>query len=102
MLNWFRNKKDKSVLNFIKEVLFPPIVRRVEDGTEFFVDLSIDANLMAVLHDLQDGINDEYTHKTLQFCIDQLTKVRLRYKIHSSIKSDQTTTVYMVSIKEDI
>ncbi len=101
--NLFTSKsKDKSVLDFISEVLFPPIIRLVEDGTEFFIDRSIDANLMAVLNDLQDGYNDKHTLETLGFCIDQLTKVRVKYKIHSDIKSNQTTSMYMVSTNTDV
>ena len=98
-MRWFWQKKTDEAA-YIKAVLFPPIIRGFEDGTEFFVDRSVDANIQAVLIDLQDGRLDEMTFNTLQFAIDQLHKVRNHYNIHSEIKSDQTTTMYMVSANE--
>jgi hypothetical protein len=98
-MKWFW-KKDNDAVDFIKAVLFPPIIRKVEDGTEFFVDRAVDSNLQAVYNDLQDGHCDEMTFNTLQFAINQLHRVREQYKIHYPIKSDQTTSMYMVSANE--
>jgi len=99
-MRWFWQKKPDDVLNYVKAVLFPPIVRKVVDGTEFFVDRAVDSNIEAVYHDLQEGRCDEMTFNTLRFVIDQLGKVRNRYNIHYPINSDQTTTMYMVSANE--
>ena len=100
-MRWFWQKKNDDCLAYIRAVLFPPIIRKVEDGTEFFVDRAVDSNLQAVYHDLQEGHCDEMTFNTLQFVIDQLQKVRNRYDIHYPIKSDQTTSLYMVSAKDE-
>jgi hypothetical protein len=99
-MRWFWQDKNPDVVDFIKKTLFPPIIRRVEDGTEFFIDRAVDTNLEVVYHDLQEGHCDEMTLNTLRFAIDQLQKVRNRYNIHYPIKSDQTTSFYMVSANE--
>jgi hypothetical protein len=98
-MRWFW-QKNKDPVDFIRAVLFPPIIRKVEDGTEFFVDRAVDSNLQAVYNDLQDGHCDEMMFNTLDFVINQLRKVREQYGIHYPIKSDQTTTTYMVSVNE--
>ena len=97
---WLFGKKRENAKEYIRAVLFPPIVRRITDGTEFFVDRSVDANIEAVLQDLQEGHNDEMTMNTLYFVLGQLQKVRSHYNIHYDIKSDQTTSLYMVSGNE--
>lgn len=95
MFGWF--KKKDNVLEFVKETLFPPIQRKVEDGTEFFVDYSIDANLQAILNDIEDGHVDKITVDNLNYVIDKLHLIRCKYNIHPEIKSKSQTTHYMVS-----
>lgn len=97
---WFWKKKFNNA-RYIRATLFPPIIRRVTDGTEFFVDRSVDANIEAVLNDLQEGHNDEMTINTLYFVLGQLRKVRTQYRIpHDIIQPSQTTSLYMVSGNE--
>ena len=90
--------KDTSVLSFITETLFPPLVRNVVDGAEFFVDYSIDSNLEAVIRDMQDGTVDEGTVDNLNYVIDRLHLVRKRYNLYPEMKTKSVTPVYyMVS-----
>lgn len=102
-MRWFwQKRKDSDVIDYIKAVLFPPVKRYIEEGTEFFVDGSVDANIEAVKNDLDQGIYDEMTVNTLNFILGQLRKVRAQYNIPHEIKPDVTTTTYryMVSANE--
>lgn len=73
------NEADKKLSEVIR-LLFPPL--RVEEETngtdtiKYMIDSSVDNNLYAVLTDLQEGVNDENCHTTLNRCIEALNKVR--------------------------
>lgn len=102
MFNWINtNKNKKSELDFITDILFPPIQRKFQDGTEFFVDYSIDANLQAILNDIEDGHVDKITVDNLNYVIDQLHLIRCKYNIHPEIKAKGQTVPYMVSANRE-
>jgi hypothetical protein len=92
-----KEQQQETVLSVVKKLIFPPLRKEVADGCEFFLDGSLDTNLTQILNDLQDGINDQPLRVALQNCVDRVTELRKRLHIHSVIKSDHTTTTYMVS-----
>jgi hypothetical protein len=95
--SWFKKEDDNTTLSFFKNILFPPLERKVQDGAEFFVDYSIDSNLEAIICDIQDGSADGITIQNLNYVIDRLHLIRKRYRIYPEIKSKSATTYYMVS-----
>ena len=110
-LNKRLDLSDRSVLDFISKTLFPPPERKMVDGTEFFADSSVDANLEAVLCDVQDAIMiaqalsydpvlqkiDARTLDNLRFAIENLQNVRKQYQIFPEIKSNNKKTYFMVT-----
>ena len=98
---WFKKESDSSVLSFISGILFPPLERKVQDGAEFFVDYSIDANLEAVALDIQDGTVDGNTVDNLHYVIERLHLIRKRFNIYPEIKTRAATVPYMVSCNKD-
>lgn len=75
------NTPAEEKLEQIKALLFPPLKLEQEmqkDGSlmKFHIDYSADSNLDAVLMDLQEGYNDEASHKTLNDVILRLNRVR--------------------------
>jgi hypothetical protein len=75
------NTPAEEKLDQIKSILFPPLKLDEEfdkDGSsiKYHIDYSADSNLDAVLMDLQEGFNDEASHKTLNDVIIRLNRVR--------------------------
>jgi len=87
MFNWLWKVKklpetpsDVKVQRII-DLLFPPMELHSQpdehgDEIKFHIDSSIDANLDAVLSDLEDGNNDKACWETLNDSIKRLAKVR--------------------------
>jgi hypothetical protein len=63
-------------LEKIKEILFPEITKKTIQGIEFNVDSSIDYSLMAVLMELEHGVNDETSRNFIKEAISRLEEVR--------------------------
>ena len=83
----------EQMLEDIKNKLFPSLELHEEmqaDGTivKFHVDYSLDSNLDAVLMDLEDGHNDEATHKTVRNVISKLIEIRKILEVYPSINED--------------
>jgi len=104
MFDYFKKRKlikqrefDKGVMGSVKELFFPPIEEKVADGTNFFVDYSLDSNLEMVYQDIQDNKTDEMTLNTLNACINKLHEFRKRYGIYPVIKTKSEAGFYMVS-----
>jgi ATP phosphoribosyltransferase len=57
-------------------ILYPPMQLEEENGVKFHIDYSVDANLDAVISDLEDGHNDKVAQDTLKDVSNRLFKVR--------------------------
>ena len=78
----------EEILEQIKKILFPPFETKFIEGVKVLTDYSIDSNLDAVLMDLQDGKNDEISHKTIISVIKRLQSVRKMLNIEHEFESD--------------
>ena len=79
---------DVKIEQLIK-LMFPPMeLHKDKEGTKFHVDYSVDANLEAVLHDLEDGYNDETARKTIRNIADRLYEVRQLLNAYQEIDSE--------------
>ena len=71
-----KKSRDKIILNEVVNMLFPPLEIHQGDGKEYYVDYSIDANLIAVKQDIDDGAINEATKNSIKFCLDKLYEIR--------------------------
>lgn len=76
-------------LQQIRQLLFPTLeLRRDQEGTQYHVDHSVDANIEAVLFDLEEGYNDEATRNTLNWVAENLTAVRKLLEAYPEINPE--------------
>jgi hypothetical protein len=71
-----KKSRDKIILDKVLNLLFPPLEIHQEDNKEYYVDFSVDANLLAVDQDIQDGVINEATKNSIKFSIDKLSEIR--------------------------
>jgi len=68
--------EDSAKLDALREILFPRLVTETRAGETYHVDRSVDANLNAVLLDMQDGLVDDITENTVRDVMRALVKAR--------------------------
>jgi hypothetical protein len=81
MFGWFKKKSESeySDYNLLRKYLFPQLIVNERNGTKFHIDYSVDANLEAVLSDIEDGQIDEATMASLKYALEQIQKTRLAF-----------------------
>ena len=92
-----RKSKDKVILDQVVNMLFPSLEIHQGDGKEYYVDYSIDANLIAVKQDIDDGVINDATKNSIKFCIDKLFEIR-KYLNHFP-EFTRTINYYVVGNK---
>ena len=81
IFGWFKREPEKiivrdDVLEQVVQLLFPqPVEIKDEQGT-YLTDYSVDSNLYSALVDLENGVNDQVVHQTIQKCIQKLYEAR--------------------------
>jgi hypothetical protein len=79
---------DKRIQQVIDK-LFPPLKLHVDDnGIKYHIDYGADANLDAVLNDLEDGYNDKATQKTVRDIANRLVEVRKMLEAYNQVDED--------------
>lgn len=72
----------------IKNLLFPQLKVIVKDNETYYIDESVDSNILACIEDIKGGYKDEVLLKTLTDIQKRLTKARLMLEVESpEIKS---------------
>lgn len=85
---------EQKKLQEIKDILFPPFQSKeiidpeTQEKAKYQIDYSIDTNLDSVLSDMQSGIYDELSQKTINEAIKKLSKVRQILRAHYEIDKD--------------
>lgn len=70
-------KESDMILKQIEEILYPALkLEQDKNGKLYHIDTSADTNLYAALIDLEEGVNDVNTRKTIKSIVDKLTEIR--------------------------
>jgi len=103
MLNFLKKKPaipEDERLKKIISLLFPPLaVHITPNGLKYHIDYSADSNLDAALTDLEEGVNDAATQKTIRDVSDRLAKIRQILEAYREI--DDEAKYIMVDIPDN-
>jgi len=91
MFSMFKSKPKTTAeqkLEEIKSILFPPFKKQTEKDITFLIDYSVDSNLQAATHDIEEGHSDEIVVGTINKVIDRLVEVRKILKAYGEFDTE--------------
>jgi hypothetical protein len=81
-------------LDQINDLLFPPLEEmKMEDGTIYYIDYTIDQNLESVLTDIENGHVDKASIHTLQNALNRISKIRTILETYPQLKKANSYTI---------